>query len=175
MDILPEILDKSATSDIEESVHVLPAIPLKDATSIVLVIVGLMVEVVNVVVLELKTLPAATSMGFMVSTPEKLTMTPINLPLLAAKLCAVVETSTEVATFQNTLRRESPFVFRMLELEMRFQPVRAVILSEAAQGFGKNEMLATMTSFKAVPVGVLTDSGELVDAMKVVPVRLTVI
>ena len=61
MDILPGFVDpgvgKSATSVIEESVHELCAILLKDATSIVLVIVGKMDEVVNVPVLELITRP----------------------------------------------------------------------------------------------------------------------
>ena len=120
-------------------------------------------------------------MGLMVSTPEKLTMTPINLPnsrLGIAKLCAVVGRSTKVAIFQNTLRRKSPFVFRMLELDVLFQPVGAVILSEAAPLDGKNEMLATMTSFKAVPVGVLRNKASIdteQHAMLVVPVRVTVI
>ena len=116
-------------------------------------------------------------MGLMVSTPEKLTMTPISLLFLLgkSKLCAVVERSAEVTTFQNTLRIAVLIVFRLLEVEMRFQPVGAVILSEATQRLGKNEMLATMTSFKAVPVGVLTDSGEFDEAMEVIPVRVTVI
>ena len=63
MDILPFGLDvpgvcKSATSVIEEgSVHEVCSLLLKDATSIVLVIVGVMDEVVNVFVLGLITRP----------------------------------------------------------------------------------------------------------------------
>ena len=136
MDILPAPeqhprVFKSATSDIKEGgVHKLRTSLLKDATSIVLVVVGVMDGVANVVVTELITRPASTTMGLIVSTPEKLTMTPIALPLLGiAKLCAVVGRSAEVATFQNTLRRENTFlfVFRPLELKIRFQPVGAVI------------------------------------------------
>ena len=179
MDILPKGLPppvcKSATSVIEESVHELCALLLKDATSIVLVVVGVMDGVANVVVTELITRPASTTMGLIVSTPEKLTMTPIALPLLGiAKLCAVVGRSAEVATFQNTLRREPPFVFRPLELEIWFQLVGVVILSEFAQLFGENEMLATMTLFKAVPVGVLIDSGLVVKPAIDVDVAVTV-
>ena len=61
MDILPfgldDIVCKSATSVIEKSVHEVCSLLLKDATSIVLVIVGVMDEVVNVVVPELITRP----------------------------------------------------------------------------------------------------------------------
>jgi len=62
MDILPGLLlppvGKSATSVIEEGgVHVVCTLLLKDATSIVLVIVGVMDKVVNVFVLELITRP----------------------------------------------------------------------------------------------------------------------
>ena len=116
----------------------------------------------------------------MVSTPEKLTMTPISLlsALGKTKLCAVVGRSAEVTTFQNTLRIAVLIVFRLLEVEMRFQPVGVVILSEFAPVFGKSEMLATMTSFKAVPVGVLTDSGVVIETLVMDvdnPLRVTVI
>jgi len=75
------------------------------------------------------------------------------------------------------LRIAVSIVFRLLEVEMRFQPVGAVILSEFAPIFGNNEMLATMTSFKAVPAGVLINSGLVVEEPVMFvdnPVRVTV-